>query len=429
MNQSNAVLMGHPTFSSEANPFSILSCDMSGRLFTFSPELVDLTRAGGGDYSIGDIRSVEFDRIYQEPRFADMSAEVLSGVAQCRNSCTYFPICGGGAPVNKMAENGSFDSTETMFCRYKYKVVADVLDDHVISTIAQRRKQNVLGAPDAAEAYVDDGALAPGFPVLVPLSPASRLLLSDGTGGPQAAPDADRYERQARLPLNSWRPPSTEEMAILEREEANTDSLAFVAVVRPPEQVIAPLLAIASELTSKPIQLRGIDGTVVPIIDEVGAELARLYAEAGRPHRTLGISLVAAGFTTTAVDFSTNRRLGLHVDSGPGSAPRMRAQTLNRISVNLGKEPRRLLFLNLSLAQVIARLPADVGNDPANSPTDLARAFLRAFPRYPVLSLEVEPGEAYIAPTENMIHDGYTGHLTSPDASLSVLGHFRRPGS
>ncbi len=434
LNQSNAVLLGHPTFSSEANPFSILSCDMNGKLFTFSPELVDLTKTTGGDYSIGDIQSVEFDRIYQEPRFAEMNAEVLAGVTQCRKSCSYFPVCGGGAPVNKMAENGSFDSTETMFCRYKYKVVADVLDDHVLSAIASRRQKNVLGVsdtPDAApqRAHVDDGVLAPGFPVLVALSPASRLLLSDGTGGPEAAPDSDRYESQARLPLNSWRPPRNEEMATLGSEEAKPDSLAFVAIVRPPGQLLAPLLAITSELTSKPIELRGIDGTVAPVIDEVGAELAKLFAEAGRPHRTLGISLVAPGFTTTAVDFSTNRRLGLHVDSGPESAPRMRAQTPNRISVNLGKEPRRLLFLNLSLAQVIARLPADVVNDPANSPTDLARVFLRTFPRYPVLSLEIEPGEAYIAPTENMIHDGYTGHMASPDASLSVLGHFKRPGS
>src|SRR4029077_9553613 len=125
-------------------PFSILSCDMNGKLFTFSPELVDLTRAEGGGYSIGDIQSVEFDRIYQEPRFAEMNAEIMAGVAQCRRSCSYFPVCGGGAPVNKMAENGTFDSTATMFCRCKYKIVADVVDDHVLDSIAHRRQKTVL---------------------------------------------------------------------------------------------------------------------------------------------------------------------------------------------------------------------------------------------------------------------------------------------
>jgi radical SAM protein with 4Fe4S-binding SPASM domain len=420
-----------------ANAFSILSCDMNGKLYTFSPELVDLTAPGGGDYSIGDIENVQFDRIYQEPRFAEMDAAVQAGVAQCRKSCGYFEVCGGGAPVNKMAENGSFDSMETMFCRCKYKVVADVLDDHYLGKIARRRKQNVLTVATDQDAtvvaaqrqHVDDGRLVPGFAVLVPPSPASRLLLSIGTGGPEAAPDAELYEAQARLPLNSWRSLTPEEVAILESGESDPDGLSFVAVVRPPAQLLEPVLTIASDLTSKPIRGPGVDGTIAPVIDEVGEGLAKLFATAGRPHRTMGISLIAHGVMTAAANPSSQRRVGLHVDSRPESAPRARVQAPNRINVNLSREPRRLIFLNLSLQQIIARLPADVVNNPANNPTDLARAFMRSFPRYPVLSLEIQPGEGYIAPTENMIHDGYTGQMASPDATLSVIGHFKRPGS
>jgi uncharacterized protein len=36
-------------------------------------------------------------------------------------------LCGGGAPVNKYFENGSFDSTETMFCRLNRKAIVDVI--------------------------------------------------------------------------------------------------------------------------------------------------------------------------------------------------------------------------------------------------------------------------------------------------------------
>jgi uncharacterized protein len=35
----------------------------------------------------------------------------------CHERCEYFSVCGGGEPVNKLAENGSFASTETTYCR------------------------------------------------------------------------------------------------------------------------------------------------------------------------------------------------------------------------------------------------------------------------------------------------------------------------
>jgi uncharacterized protein len=35
----------------------------------------------------------------------------------CQGTCQYFSVCGGGEPVNKLAENGTFASTETKYCR------------------------------------------------------------------------------------------------------------------------------------------------------------------------------------------------------------------------------------------------------------------------------------------------------------------------
>jgi uncharacterized protein len=46
-----------------------------------------------------------------------MLEDIETGVAMCRESCEYFSVCGGGEPVNKLAENGTFASTETTYCR------------------------------------------------------------------------------------------------------------------------------------------------------------------------------------------------------------------------------------------------------------------------------------------------------------------------
>ena len=44
----------------------------------------------------------------------------------CREQCRYFGFCGGGPPGNKFFENGTFASTETLFCRLHKKAAMDV---------------------------------------------------------------------------------------------------------------------------------------------------------------------------------------------------------------------------------------------------------------------------------------------------------------
>jgi uncharacterized protein len=36
-------------------------------------------------------------------------------------------VCGGGTPVNKLSENGRFDSGETSFCRLTEKIPTDLV--------------------------------------------------------------------------------------------------------------------------------------------------------------------------------------------------------------------------------------------------------------------------------------------------------------
>ena len=40
-----------------------------------------------------------------------------------------FSVCGGGEPVNKLAENGSFASTETAYCRLTKMRATDLMLD------------------------------------------------------------------------------------------------------------------------------------------------------------------------------------------------------------------------------------------------------------------------------------------------------------
>lgn len=115
--------------ASESNPFSILSMDVSGGLYTFSPELVDLKDAAGGDYSIGHVGDIDFLTVLESPRFQAIHQPIVRGIERCRQECAYFAGCGGGAPVNKLSENGAFDTTETTFCRFTRQLTRDAVDE------------------------------------------------------------------------------------------------------------------------------------------------------------------------------------------------------------------------------------------------------------------------------------------------------------
>jgi uncharacterized protein len=111
----------------EAAPLAILSIDCDGNFSTFSPELLGLPSARYGGFALGNVARDDFRAAAATPRFRAMAADIAAGVRRCRETCPYFPYCGGGAPANKYFENGSFDSTETLFCRLNHQAVLDVV--------------------------------------------------------------------------------------------------------------------------------------------------------------------------------------------------------------------------------------------------------------------------------------------------------------
>ncbi len=112
-------------------PFAITSMDHTGNLSTFSPELLGLKHERYGDFILGNVNRDALLDFEQCESLLRMRADIEAGVARCRETCEYFSVCGGGEPVNKLAENGSFISTETAFCRLTKMRVTDLVLDAV----------------------------------------------------------------------------------------------------------------------------------------------------------------------------------------------------------------------------------------------------------------------------------------------------------
>jgi uncharacterized protein len=111
----------------QTTPMAIVSVDCHGNFSTWSPELLGLRSSVYGDFALGNVVTDSFDEVFATPKFRKLSDDISAGVRSCAATCEYFPFCGGGAPVNKYFENGSFRSTETMFCRLTKKTVLDVV--------------------------------------------------------------------------------------------------------------------------------------------------------------------------------------------------------------------------------------------------------------------------------------------------------------
>lgn len=139
--------------------------------------------------------------------------------------------------------------------------------------------------------------------------------------------------------------------------------------------------------------------------------------------QVLGISVKPPGLLTVTKNKKTDLFIGLHVDSWDRNLVSARDHARNRICFNLGTENRYFLFLNRSVADLSRTLlrKENLAYDVGSRSGEL---FLKENPVYPIIKICVGPGEAYIAPTDNLVHDATTVGKQEYDIAFSVLGNF-----
>ena len=118
---------GVPARNEQVEPLAMLNVDARGNVSSFSPELLGLKSADYGDYLLGNINTDSLAEIHEACLGSAMLRDIRAGVAACSKACEYFSVCGGGAPVNKLFENGSFASTRTSFCTLTQIVATDLI--------------------------------------------------------------------------------------------------------------------------------------------------------------------------------------------------------------------------------------------------------------------------------------------------------------
>jgi uncharacterized protein len=113
------------------HPFMIVNIDYQGNFSTFDPELLSVKTEKYGDFILGNVLEDSFESVCYTDKFKKIYQDMKAGVDLCRETCEYFGVCGGGAGSNKYWENGTFACSETKACRYRIKMVTDILLDEL----------------------------------------------------------------------------------------------------------------------------------------------------------------------------------------------------------------------------------------------------------------------------------------------------------
>lgn len=108
-------------------PMAIISIDYKGNFSTFSPELLGQKSNEYRDFIFGNVHTSGFNSALKKHLSQHITHEINKGIKKCKKECNYFHVCGGGAPANKYFENGTFNSSETKYCKFNIKVPTQIL--------------------------------------------------------------------------------------------------------------------------------------------------------------------------------------------------------------------------------------------------------------------------------------------------------------
>jgi uncharacterized protein len=108
-------------------PFALVNVAWNGDFSSFSPELLGQRSHDFMDFRLGNVAHESYFESTKSDAFRRLWGAVRTGVRRCGESCAHFDFCGGGAPANKLYENGDMASAETLYCRSMLKRPFDLV--------------------------------------------------------------------------------------------------------------------------------------------------------------------------------------------------------------------------------------------------------------------------------------------------------------
>ncbi|EKU99393.1 hypothetical protein Lepto7375DRAFT_1420 [Leptolyngbya sp. PCC 7375] len=263
-----------------------------------------------------------------------------------------------------------------------------------------------------------------------------RFLLSDGMMPAHETSFHQSYVENAFIPSNTWRKPTSLEenvMSLQDGEELPAYS-QYVGIFKVTDSMLSPFenMGVSFAVTQQDCHFLWSQKGYRQAIENLNSQLSPFILSA-RNYKVHPLTVNAPGLRTVTYNREIRKYIGLHLDSWDKLPLSKRHTGTNRICLNLGFEDRYFLFVDLTLLEIAQRIdsqcPVSRKISAASKSEWVRQQFFKQYPKYPMVKVRVAPGEAYIAPTESIIHDGCTLGKKFADVILTIRGHLKLPSS
>jgi uncharacterized protein len=119
---AEALVDSNAGMTTSSIPCYYMGVATNGEFSTFNPDMV-----GEEAFRLGNVLTDSISDSLASPKAILVGALVAAGARQCQRVCAFFDTCGGGQPREKLSENGSIASTETVRCRTYIQVPVNVV--------------------------------------------------------------------------------------------------------------------------------------------------------------------------------------------------------------------------------------------------------------------------------------------------------------
>lgn len=248
-----------------------------------------------------------------------------------------------------------------------------------------------------------------------------RLEISQGT----VLAESELYEIGSILPNFRWRQLEIDEVTALMPNSCKSTN-ALVRLIKFPSEILINFhkslwgVDLTDRKAVKNVAGSKLSWNSFCEFKEFFRELQGLDSFTAGPSGTGGICVKPNNLPSVTTQPGTDKYIGLHVDSWFNYAEGTRYMAPVRICGNFGFDDRFFLFFYLNADQ-ISGIEKDYDAH-RMSVSAQARRFLRKNPDCGIIRIRLLPGEAYIAATENLVHDASTLGASRVDIAAHVLG-------
>lgn len=264
-----------------------------------------------------------------------------------------------------------------------------------------------------------------GLKIFSKLDLTERIQLSSGLKPINRINDTDAAENTF-VAKDPWVSPTNEENKILIASVPDVDCYQIIGLIKLPGRTINQIKSIGfTDYKSKNDFNTFLHSVNYTRLSQLMKSFFIQYQIINEPQIEIGLDVKEPQLEGTTINTEIKKFIGLHTDNWENAPLSERHRSRNRICVNLGLSDRYFIFINLSFKEICSSINYNTVEHFLRDRKEITKTFMSQNLTYQAVRVKVQPFEAYIAPTENIIHDGMLDCRENLDVTFTCRSYYK----